>query len=214
MIFGDTRVGIWDQHKLVYIRIPKSGSTSILGANDGIHTGRTCREIRMPLRQINRLDDSWTVFSFVRNPWARLVSTYTQKAGDQSTSRRLVDGVYKGFIDLGIPVRPRMSFQEFCEFVCDIPDADTDKHLRSQAYTLIRNDKQIIPNIGKMERMNDDWKLFMHKAGLSLELPHRNQTNRKKVHYSSFYPNQALIQKVADRYADDIKYFDYDFEIE
>jgi hypothetical protein len=34
----------------------------------------------------------------------------------------------------------------------------------------------------------------------------------EKCHYGSYFTDRYLINLVADRYADDIKYFDYDFE--
>jgi hypothetical protein len=203
---GNVRVIVWDQHKLLYVRIPKSGNVSIRRAIEG-HSER-----RMSSTRIARLDEDWMTFSFVRNPWSRLLSLYKQKASDEATSGRLVDGVYKGFINHGIPIRPGMSFEEFCDVVCDIPDHRTDKHLQSQAYTLIKNGQPIVRFIGKLERMNEDWKALMEKVGLDFELPHFNRTQKKNEHYSSYYTSDALIQKVADRYINDIEHFGFDFE--
>ena len=162
--------------------------------------------------QIAALGDDWTSFSFVRSPWSRLLSLYKQKASEEGTSKRMIDGVYAGFVERGIPVRPGMSFEEFCDVVCEFPDHRTDKHLQSQAYTLIKNGKPIVPFIGKLESMNDDWKALMEKVGLDYELPHVNRTEKKSDHYSSYYTTEALVQKVADRYSADIEYFGYEFD--
>jgi hypothetical protein len=203
---GDIRVIAWDHHKLLYVRIPKSGNSSIRRAIDG------AAERRMSQAQIAALGDDWTSFSFVRNPWSRLLSLYKQKASEEGTSTRMVDGVYGGFVDQGIPVRPGMNFEEFCDVVCEFPDYRTDKHLQSQAYTLIRNGQPIVPFIGKLESMNEDWKALMEKVGLDYELPHSNRTQKTNDHYSRHYTTEALIQKVADRYSTDIEYFGYEFE--
>ncbi|HBE91462.1 MAG TPA: hypothetical protein DDW55_02680 [Gammaproteobacteria bacterium] len=200
---GDTRVAIWEQHRLLYVRIPKSANSSVLAAIDG------ARKCRMSGGKIARMNDQWTCFSFVRNPWSRLVSSYRQKASTDATSKRIVDGVYQGFVDKGMPIRANMSFEEFCEVVCEFPNEKIDKHLQSQAYTLIRNGKAIVPFIGKVEHMNADWKTVMDKVGLNNELPHINQTSGQ--HYSSYFTSDALINRIADRYADDIRYFEYDF---
>jgi hypothetical protein len=117
----------------------------------------------------------WT-FSFVHNPWSRLLSLYKQEASDEATSGRLVDGVYKGFINHGIPIRPGMSFEEFCDVVCDIPDHRTDKHLQSQAYTLIKNGQPIVRFIGKLERINEDWKDKHHRRQRA-----RNRSQTKRI---------------------------------
>ena len=203
---GDKRVGIWRQQKLLYIRIPKSGNSSIMAALGG------AKKARMSAPEILRLDDSWTAFSFVRNPWSRLVSAFTQKAGDSPTSARVVDGIYQGFIDQGIPIRANMSFEEFCEVVCDIPDKKTDKHLCSQSSFLIYKKKPIVPFIGKIERMAEDWSRLLQQVGLDDELPHINRTGKKGRHYSHFYKDEGIVKLVGDRYADDIRYFNYDFK--
>jgi len=166
----------------------------------------------MSKSRIIQLDDDWTSFSFVRNPWSRLLSLYKQKVGTEATSTRMIDGVYQGFVNHGIPIHSEMSFEEFCDVVCDIPDHRTDKHLQSQAYTLIKNGQPIVGFIGKLERMNEDWKLLMEKVGLDYELPHFNRTQKKNEHYSSDYTSEALVQKVADRYREDIEHFGYEFE--
>jgi len=203
---GDKRVGLWRQQKLLYIRIPKSGNSSIMAALGG------AKKARMSAPEILRLDDSWTAFSFVRNPWSRLVSAFTQKAGDSPTSARVVDGIYQGFIDQGIPIRANMSFEEFCEVVCDIPDGKTDKHLCSQSSFLIYKKKPIVPFIGKIERITEDWSRLLQQVGLDDELTHINRTGKKGGHYSRFYKDEGIVKLVGDRYADDIRYFNYDFK--
>ncbi len=204
---GELRVFVSDHYKLIYVRIPKSGNTSIRAAIGG---GRDCR---MSVPRISTLQDNWTAFSFVRNPWSRLVSTYIQKASDRATSKRIVNGVYQGFAEQGIPIHAGMSFEEFCEVVCDVPDKLTDKHLQSQAFTLIREGRPIVPHIGKVERMDHDWRQLMAGVGLEFQLPTLNRTQSDSQHYSSYYrDNKTLIYRVADRYADDIRHFNYDFE--
>jgi hypothetical protein len=200
---GDTRVAIWEQHRLLYVRIPKSGNTSVLAAIDG---SRSCR---ISAARIARMNDRWTCFSFVRNPWSRLVSTYRQKVSADATSRGMVDGVFQGFLDKGMAIRANMPFEEFCEIVCEFPDEKIEKHLQSQAYTLILKGKPIVPFIGKVEHMKDDWKIVMDKVGLSNEMLHLNRTSGQ--HYSSYFTSDGLVNAIADRYADDIRYFEYDF---
>lgn len=103
-----------------------------------------------------------------------------------------------------------MTFEKFCEIVCDIPDNKTDKHLRSQSSVLLRNGTPIVSYLGKVEKMEGDWNHLMELAGLNVRILHLNQTRHS--HYSSHFTDRYLINLVADRYADDIKYFDYDFE--
>lgn len=200
---GDARIVVWQGIKLLYVRIPKNANTSIrLSIEGGIAT-------RMSASKIKALQDDWVTFSFVRNPWARLVSTYTQKASLNATSRRMVNGVYEGFIEKNIPVYKGISFDEFCRAVCDLPDDKTDKHLRSQSSFLIRDGKPIVKMVGKVENMDDDWKAIMDLRGLDVKMNHLNKTSRH--HYSDYYADQSLINLVGDRYAEDIRNFNYQF---
>jgi hypothetical protein len=105
-----------------------------------------------------------------------------------------------------------MSFEEFCEVVCDIPDGKTDKHLCSQSSFLIYKKKPIVPFIGKIEQMAEDWSRLLQQVDLDDELPHINRTGKDGRHYSDFYKDEAIVKLVGDRYADDIRYFNYDFK--
>ena len=154
----------------------------------------------------------WTTFSFVRNPWSRLLSAYNDKAQADTNSPRMVDGVFEGFHDHGIPVRAGMSFAEFCELVCAIPDDRTDKHLRSQSAFLYHKGAPIVPFIGKIETMADDWQCLMQQLSLDIPIRHINQTQQRHQHYSDFYTSSSLINLVGDRYSEDIRNFGYDFE--
>lgn len=63
--------------------------------------------------------------------------------------------------------------------------------------------------LGKIENMESDWKNLMDRVGLNFELAHLNHTGHQ--HYSGYYTNTRLINLVGDRYAADVRYFDYDF---
>jgi hypothetical protein len=194
---------VWQHLQLVYVRVPKSGNSSIRGSIDGAINDR------MSSSRIVGLSDGWTSFSFVRNPWSRLVSAYRQKVHEDYASKKMINGVYKGFLDAGIPVHKNMSFDAFCEVVCDIPDNRTDKHLRSQSSFVIRKGIPIVSFLGKVETMESDWKKLMDRVGLHFKLAHLNHTGHE--HYSSYYSDTRLINLVGDRYAEDVRNFKYDF---
>jgi hypothetical protein len=200
---GDTRVIVWQDIKLLYVRIPKNANTSIRHSIEG------GIQARMSASKIMDLKDDWVTFSFVRNPWARLVSLYRQKASSNATSRRMVNGVYEGFLEHNIPVHQNMSFDDFCRTVCDFPDDMTDKHLRSQSSFLIRNGKPIVQVIGKVEKLDDDWKAIMDLKQLNVKMDHLNSTSRD--HYSDYFSDKTLIKLVGDRYAEDVRNFNYEF---
>lgn len=203
---GRTKVVVWNAFRLLYVRIPKSGNSSIRGSIDGGINGR------MSSSRIRGLSEDLTTFSFVRNPWSRLVSAYRQKVHEDYASKKMVNGVYRGFLDSGIPVHKNMSFDAFCEVVCDIPDSKTDKHLRSQSSFVIHKGVPIVSFLGKVETMERDWKNLMDRVGLDFKLAHLNHTGHQ--HYSSYFTDTSLIKLVGDRYAEDVHYFDYDFSTE
>jgi hypothetical protein len=205
LLKGGTRVTAWDRHRLLYVRVPKCGNSSIRRSIKG------GEKRRMSKSQLVRVRKDWTTFSFVRNPWDRLLSAYRQKASDSGNSSRILDGVYQGFLDHGIPVRANMEFAEFCELICDFPDEKTDKHLCSQTSFLFLKDTPIVSFIGKIENMNEDWDRLMAQIGINSQIGHINRTQNDSQHYSQFYPDTALVNLVGDRYAEDIRHFGYDF---
>ena len=205
LLKGDTRVTVWDEHRLLYVRVPKCGNSSIRRSIAG------GEERRISKSQIVRMQQDWTTFSFVRNPWSRILSVYRHKASHGSSSPRMVGGVYEGFGDHGMPVTANMRFAEFCELVCDFPDDKIDKHLRSQASFLFCKGAAIVPFVGKIEHMNEDWARLMAQIGINVQIGHINRTQAVEEHYSQFYPDAALVNLVGDRYAEDIRRFNYDF---
>ena len=200
---ADTRIAVWKAHRLLYVRNPKCANTSIIGSIADAELGRA------PRADIIHLEAGWTSFSFVRNPWARLVSTYQDKArGDANSSR--MEGLHiQGFLDAVIPIDTDMSFEAFCEVVCALPDSVTEKHLRSQSSVLLHKGKPIVAFIGKVESIQSDWADLMRRVGLDINLRHLNRSRHE--HYSRYYRDSNLVNRVGDRYAEDIRNFNYDF---
>lgn len=197
------RVALWPAHRLIYVRVPKSGNTSIARAIP--HGERT----RIYTRSLVHEYADWTLFSFVRNPYARLVSTYCQKINaDPVTHDNIVRGVHRGFLKRGLPMFAGMSFEEFAEVACGYDDAATEKHLKSQTYHLYRKGQRYPDYIGRLENMDRDWARLAVPLGLDHSLPHLNRSRHR--HWREFYRDPSLRQRVADRYANDFENFGYD----
>lgn len=201
---ADTRVAVWKAHKLLYVRNPKCGNSSIIGSIEGAEIGR------VPRCDISKISDDWITFSFVRNPWDRLVSTYRSKLSPDNKSPEQQALDLQRFRDAGMRLRPDMSFTDFCEVVCDTPDDRTEKHLRSQSILLMDQETPIVAHIGKVERIQDDWNALMRHAALSAPIMHLNKTVHR--HYSTYFTDNRMVNLVGDRYANDIRNFNYDFE--
>lgn len=204
---GKCRVAIWPEHRLLYLRLPKCGNSSIVAA--------------LPNPELRRLRpttlsgsfEEWTTFTFVRNPWSRLVSTYRQKVASGATTSGLKEGVFEGFRAWGIPVYLGMPFAEFCEMVCSLPDHTTEKHLQSQSYMLMYKGAAVVKNVGRFETINEDWRRLAESVGISLELPRLNVSTAaaEHAHYREYYQDSRLVNLVGDRYANDVANFGYDF---
>ena len=199
------RVVLWPAQRLIYFRVPKSGNTSIAR---GIPQGE---RTRIWLRDLQREYADWTTFSFVRNPYARLVSNYCEKIrADAATVGKFVRGVHHGFHELGLPMSAGMSFEEFAEIACDYDDEATEKHLKSQTHHLYRHGRRLPDYVGRLENMEQDWARLATPLGLDHSLPHLNRSRHR--HWSEFYRDAALRQRVADRYRSDFENFGYDTE--
>ena len=136
-------------------------------------------------------------FAFVRNPWDRLVSCFLDKT--------------KMTIGTKYQLRDYIKYKDsnFTEFVHDIVDDDVwtcNRHHRLQ-YNLINHD--YVDFIGRFERFQKDFDYICNKVGISdNKLPHRNKS--KRTHYTEYYDDETR-QIVAEKYAKDIEYFNYEF---
>jgi len=161
----------WDYHKYVF------------RAHDDIRAARK----RMPVELFER----YFKFTFVRNPWDRLVSEY------EFLLRKTEHGRHEKVRNLG-------GFRQFIEM--QIP--------RGDAYQLnMMCDKQgnvLLDFIGKMENLRDDWKTVCTRTGIPhRELQRKNASERSC--YQDYYDTESR-QLVARHWAREIELFGYSFD--
>jgi hypothetical protein len=142
-------------------------------------------------------------FSFVRNPFDRLVSCYKNKIIEENNS--LIQTNYGNLFYKDMP------FDEFVYNVSNIPDLLSDRHFRSQYSYLYYKGKLLVDFIGKFENINEDYKIIKEKYNLT-DLPHINKSNEKK-NYRDYY-SKELIELVSVRYKNDIEKFNYVDELD
>ena len=194
------RIIIWPRENIVYLRVPKCGNTSLCNTLEG------GREEKVDLSRLRTLYPGCKVFSFVRNPWARLVSGYKGRMSrpefqEEKPARRL-RAIDRRF-------RSGMPFEEFAELICMLPDNRTEKHFRSQSYFL-KQDGQLIPDfIGHLEWIEQDWPVLQEAMGARLRLRHTNRTGGSD--YRSYYSDAGIRDRITNRYAEDISTFGYEF---
>jgi dermatan 4-sulfotransferase 1 len=199
-----TRVIVWDEHRLVYLRVPKNANSAIRGAIPG------AVQHRLDIRKLAKKFPGHLSFSFVRNPWARLVSAYANKIHPEPINEKnFVNGVHRNYLELGIPVRAGMPFAEFAEVACSLSDEKTEKHIRSQCYYLVRDGRVVPEFVGRLENVAEDWPRLCARAGVEAKLAHTGKS--RHAPYTDYYPDARIRNLVGDRYREDVETFGYEF---
>lgn len=142
-------------------------------------------------------------FAIVRNPWERLVSLYKDKvASDEERN--------EWFFRHNPQLYHQMPFAEFIKRVAETPDSDSDVHFVQQVYFLHDVEGNFLINyFGDLANLGEHLEEIKAKTGVPFkELPQRNAT--KKSSYQTFY-TPDLVEKVRQRFAIDIDFFEYEF---
>ena len=207
------------EYQAIYFSIPKVASSTWLKVCAQLleiepPEGRTYRLVDFPrLGEEDILTyENYFKFCFVRNPWDRLISCYLNKIQKNSNINppEFENGIQRSFLRYGT-FSAGMSFEEFVKAVCEIPDIDADRHIKSQ-YTFItdRSDNKLVDFIGKLENANDNFSYVLKKlGGDEVHIPHSKKSQNRKS-YEQYYTSK-LITIVEKRYAKDIEMFDYNF---
>ena len=219
-----------DKHRFVYLATPKVATTSILttlmplfdfGDSEGsVHSsGGIHSSFNHSPHQIDKANflagmgskyHHYFKFTFVRNPWDRLVSCYANKITEGQAETRLKKRKYGD-----VTLRGDMTFKEFAEAVCRIPDEVSNVHWRSQHITVCDDglEKNILANfVGRFENLAEDFQFVAKEIGLDrAELMHLAKAKpRKGYPYRDFY-DERLARMVGERYREDADLFGYSF---
>lgn len=193
---------ISDKQKVVFIHIPKCAGSSMAlwmkhkmksrpNKSIGLHTHSRLEDFGGRLDNI----DDYFKFTFVRNPWARVVSmhSYLKKRRDNgSRPAWYVNDDFNLFVGEQIwnEKNNRQSQLPFslCSYVADIKNFDF---------------------IGKTENLLNDLKLMCDMIGIEMgHFPNKNKS--VYTHYTEFY-DDATQKIIAERYAIDNEMFGYKF---
>ena len=187
---------------IIFVHIPKTGGISVASSlfahQGGGHDGVWWYQLVFDSSDF----DQYFKFTFVRNPWDRLVSAYTfLKKGGMNEQNRMwadrhlgryddFDGFVKGWVSRrnvykGIHLIPQY------EFVCP------------------NNSVPLVDFVGHFERIDDDFRLIRDRLGVGGELQKLNTGTPKD--YRKFYTEETK-GIVADVYREDVEIFGYDFE--
>lgn len=205
---------------LIYARVPKVANSSVKAAltrlleqppEEGYRTtadamwrkgthGETTMVDALAARQRR---GSHFIFSFVRNPFDRLVSAYNNK---------LVENDHLSTAMQRMGLERHMPFERFLQVVADTADADLDVHLLPQSAILCLDGVPVPGFIGRMEAMNDHWQVLrkrMRQAGLTPlgKLPAKNVRRGGDTDLSGHFSSDRLVGLGLERYRSDVELF-------
>jgi hypothetical protein len=199
---------VLDDKKCAFLVVPKSANTSIkitIGKTYGIKTDEDqaihgSSFVRNNLYLTLENAERYFKFSFVRNPYARLVSCYTDKIIRKPH-------YFEGYI---FRIARNITFAEFVKKTVKIPDFLADKHFKSQYSVLYRRGKLLVDYVGKVENIEQDWLKVAEKCGFEPSVVRENVSTPKgnKRDYRLFY-TQELAELVYQRYRNDFELLGY-----
>lgn len=155
-------------------------------------------------------------FAFVRNPWDRLVSCYSDKVMDAKESEAGEPPFRHLPSEKGARLYRGMPFAEFVETVCEIPDEESNMHFVSQHRVVCGpgDDRRIMADfVGRFENLAADFAEVAGRigGGKRLELPHKlRSASRGSRPYTEFYDDR-LRDLVFERYREDVEILGYSF---
>ncbi|ELS05345.1 Sulfotransferase family [Xenococcus sp. PCC 7305] len=188
-------------YKYVFLQIPKTAGTSIckaLAPTNPQCIGQTKHHI-IP----TKIPPDYFVFTFVRNPWDRILSYYLFRKQPLNLFRK--------------SIHPDERIIPFIEWLQRLDDFKSYEYINPAYHIAIQPQIEIIRNyanfIGRYENLEGDFATVCRKIGIKnhLFLGHENPTRIKKNSYQEYYdfPTQEI---VANLYKKDIEHFGYRFE--
>jgi hypothetical protein len=195
----------FDEKKCIFVHITKcagiSIATSLFGNLGGGHLRATHYQLIFNQREF----EEYYKFTFVRNPWDRLVSAFLflKKGGANKIDRQWAEENLSQYTD----------FHTFVTNWVNRKNVNTWKHFVPQYKFLCQPGKQVpvVDFIGHFECINEDFATIQKRLGCSTSLKHLNKTEGVKKEYREYY-TEATKQIVADVYKEDIDIFGYDFD--
>lgn len=194
----------WARRKCIFVHVPKAAGTSINTALYGRTLGHySAVEIRTAFP---RLYDRCFVFSFVRNPWDRVVSAYRFAVKGRTESMGVQNATQYQIPEFE-------SFERFVyEWLSNRNVSQLDYIFQPQyLFTTDHDGENIVQFIGKVENIGTDIALIEKELNRKLVVPHANRIS-DFLGYKSDYKNQDLIDLVARIYEKDIAMFNYKFQ--
>lgn len=192
--------------KLIYLNNPKvacsSIKTSIFGEQDDIHA--FAKSYRTYV--LNEEMMSYYKFTFIRNPFKRLVSCFEDKCNGSDES--LIVWNYYRFGQL---FRKIHDFSQFVYRVVLIPNRLAEPHFAAQYPLIYKKGKCQVDFVGKIENLKEEYEPIRERFNL-LPLEHKNQVFSKTGKNWMDYYTPFTAWLVYRKYKKDFVTFGYEDE--
>lgn len=200
-------------NRAVYVEISKAANSSIkqsmfqaeIPDDYSMHMMTEVNGVRH-VTQLTEEERGYYVFSFVRNPYSRLVSAYESKmhVDVEKFGRRWFDSYLFGFLTVD------RGFEDFARKVCSIPEELLDQHVYPQYNLLYSKDGKCFADfVGKMESLSADYEPIRSRFGYA-PLRHYNKSLAAMGKDWRDYYSKELADMVYEKYRKDFEAFGYE----
>lgn len=186
-----------DDFRCIFIHIPKAAGTSVALTL----FGQGSRHVPwFEYQKANpRKFKSYFKFTFVRNPWDRLASSYffLRKGGMNADDAAWAEANLRDFDDFASFVRGWVNERNIQTWV----------HFRPQHYFICNPDGKVMMDfVGRMENMESDFSYVAERLGCTRKLMEVNSGSNRN--YNAYYDDETreIVRRV---YARDIELFGY-----
>ena len=180
-------------NKFIFIHINKCGGNTIDEHFTEKFQGHTKA---FEYKKLNPNEfDNYFKFTFVRNPWDRVVAFYHYQL------KRKWDYY---------PFDETLSFKKFVKnWLIQMPKQTPLNTNPCYDWISDKDDNLLVDFIVRFENLQADFNTICDKIGIDRQkLPHKNKSKHK--HYTEYYDDETR-KIVGEKYAKDIEYFGYEF---
>ncbi len=196
----------FDETRSIFIHIPKAGGISTIKSLYGERAngfGHPTYERFLRLYGKKSFNEYYK-FTFVRNPWDRLLSAYNflKKGGMNHMDQEFCDDILSSYD----------TFEQFVMEWVTHENVESWVHFIPQYHYIYDGNMNLVVDfVGRFENFNDDFEKVRIKLGTGIPLKHLNKTKDKKEksYREAYTPKMA--EKVAEVYKEDIELFGYVF---
>ena len=192
---------IIDELEVVFASVAKSGSSSIKTSIFGEFSKD--RSIHYHIsdfsnKRIPKNKRSYFSFSYVRNPYDRVLSCYNNKFNMKDESEFLYSNYLFGYL------KNEDSLEDFVRKISKIPNFLCDRHFKTQ-YSIIHSKGAIMNHIGRLENIKEDYEDIRKRYDFN-ELTILNKTKDPK---EQIFLSEELKEKIFEKFEIDFREFGY-----